>query len=101
MEKIMERIKHTFCSIVVVAVFVVLLFICSLIERTDIKKGIVIKVNKYNVIVEDTMNVKWYYSIDKDNKQFNLNDNVKMYIDNKGTIENGLDDIVWIMKKEG
>ena len=47
------------------------------------------------------MNVKWYYSIDKNNKQFNLNDNVKMYIDNKGTIENGLDDIVWIMKKEG
>lgn len=99
MEKIMKRIKYNLYGIIIVAVFVVLLFICSVIERIDIRKGTVVKVNKYNVIVEDTMNVKWYY-LTKD-KQFKLNDNVKMYINNKGTIENGMDDILcWMVKRE-
>ena len=95
----MKRIKYNLYGIIIVAVFVVLLFICSIIERIDIRKGTVVKVNKYNVIVEDTMNVKWYY-LTKD-KQFKLNDNVKMYINNKGTIENGMDDILcWMVKRE-
>lgn len=99
MEKIMKRIKYNLYGIIIVAVFVVLLFICSIIERIDIRKGTVVKINKYNVIVEDTMNVKWYY-LTKD-KQFKLNDNVKMYINNKGTIENGMDDILcWMVKRE-
>lgn len=99
MEKIMKRIKYNLYGIIIVAVFIVLLFICSIIERIDIRKGTVVKVNKYNVIVEDTMNVKWYY-LTKD-KQFKLNDNVKMYINNKGTIENGMDDILcWMVKRE-
>lgn len=95
----MKRIKYNLYGIIIVAVFIVLLFICSIIERIDIRKGTVVKVNKYNVIVEDTMNVKWYY-LTKD-KQFKLNDNVKMYINNKGTIENGMDDILcWMVKRE-
>ena len=88
----MKKAKGVLIAVLFVAVFV----FCSKYETTDKKMGKVIDTKGFVVIVEDEHGFRWNWNTEK---SFTKNEDVIIYIDNKGTFKNVNDDTVKRVKK--
>ena len=88
----MKKIK----GVIILAVIGLVLVLCGRFETTDKREGKVVEQNGFVVTVKDEFGFEWNWNTDK---RFEEGDKVIVFVNNKGTFKNTIDDTIVRVKK--